>query len=305
MLQDIRSFIGKALRFTWPFALLFLGVGLIDPYDFVLPRPLVQNAEKQTVAYELNYALYKFLRFQEQPQERVVFGDSRMESLQETQFKAITGRDYFNFAIGGGTVPEMVESFWFATQQAQLKEVAFGINFGRYNAYNNDNRCREALELIQHPYRYFIHPSVLKSCYYIGKNALTGQPNLFFRPEVDRESFWQHQLNFLAATFYRDYAYPEVYYQQLQEIVQYCSDYQIELKFVVLPTHVELQNQIGHFGKEAEFQRFIQDLESLGPPVYNFHRADSLTLDKDLYKDPFHFKPVVGDQVIEQVFGRK
>lgn len=303
--MELKRFIGKSLRFCWPFLLIWAGVLVIDPYDFFWKEPFVQNNEKTTVAYELNYALFKYLRFAEQPVERVVFGDSRMESLRPEQFQKITGKPYFNFAIGGGTVPEMVESFWYASRHSQLKEVTFGLNFGRYNAFNNENRCREAQELLDHPYRYFIYPSTLKASYYILKHAFSGEANLFFKPEADREAFWKHQLEFLAATFYRDYAYPDSYYQALQQIVQYCKQEGIAFQFVILPTHVELQNQIAHFGQEAAFERYLSDLESLGVPIHNFHQADSLTLDKNLYKDPFHFKPAVGDIVIKQVFGGK
>ncbi|MEL6591963.1 MAG: hypothetical protein AAFQ68_17850 [Bacteroidota bacterium] len=301
---EIYAFSRRLLVLSLPFWLVFAGVAMIDPYDFVSQNASIDRSEKEYIAFHLNYTLWKYLRYQEAPIERILLGDSRMEGLTEEQMLRITGKPYFNFAFGGGTVPEMIETFWYATKHTKLESVSFGINFGRYNAFNNDNRCREAKELIAHKHRYFIHPSVLKSCFYILKDQMSGSQTQLTKPMMDKEAFWKHQLGFLAQTFYRDYAYPEEYYQQLQEVVEYCKEQGIDYQFIILPTHVELQEQILVYKQEEAYARFRQDLENLGP-VHDFHQADSLTLNKDLYKDPFHFGPKVGDQVIKQVFGQK
>lgn len=304
LLPEISAFIRRLLLMSLPFLLIFGGVALVDPFDFVSQNALIPRSEKEYVSFHLNYTFWKYLRYQEAPVEHILLGDSRMEGLTEEQMLRITGERYFNFAFGGGTVPEMIETFWFATKQTKLKSVSFGLNFGRYNAFNNDNRCREAKELIARPYRYPIHQSVLKSCYYILKDQITGQQSILTKPMMDKETFWQHQLSFLATTFYRDYAYPANYYVQLQEVVAFCKAENIDYQFIILPTHIELQDKIIEHGQQDAYDRFLSDLHSLGP-VHNFHQQDSLTSDKKLFKDPFHFGPEIGDIVIERVFGRK
>ncbi|MEL7530894.1 MAG: hypothetical protein AAFN10_06285 [Bacteroidota bacterium] len=301
---EITAFVRRLLILSLPFAFIFGGVALIDPFDFVSQNALLPRSEKEYISFHLNYTFWKYLRYQEEPVADILLGDSRMEGLTEAQMQRITGKPYFNFAFGGGTVPEMIETFWFASKQTQLKSVSFGLNFGRYNAFNNDNRCREAKELIDNPYRYLIHQSVLKSCFYILKDQITGQQSVLTKPMMDKEAFWQHQLNFLAKTFYRDYAYPAEYYAQLKEVVAFCEAENIEYQFIILPTHVELQDKIIEYGQEEAYQRFLSDLHSLGP-VHDFHAKNSQTSNKDLFKDPFHFGSQIGDQVIEQVFGRQ
>ena len=59
-----------------PFIFVSLLIALIDPYNFILSKPVVKSNEKDIAAYHLNTALYKYLDYKNDPKKYVVFGIS-------------------------------------------------------------------------------------------------------------------------------------------------------------------------------------------------------------------------------------
>ncbi|MEL6673506.1 MAG: hypothetical protein AAFR61_14985 [Bacteroidota bacterium] len=298
----MQAFFQKLFLFALPFLLGIAGIVWLDPYGFIGADSPEEMESRKHIAFPLNYTFWKYNQYRQQPKPNILLGDSRMEALTEEQVREVSGKDYFNFAYGGGTVPEMIQTFWFASQQTQLKKVVMGLNFGRYNAFVKENRCQEAQNLLDYPYMYLFNQSVLKSSFYLMKEKLGGTKTQIGKPLMDREAFWEHQLDFLARRFYQEYAYPESFFHQLKEIADYCATHEIALSFVILPTHAELQDQIIRYGRQQELTKYKADLHLLGR-VYDFHQKNELTLDKERYKDPFHFKPEVGEVVIKEVIG--
>ncbi|MEO0471478.1 MAG: hypothetical protein AAF206_17745 [Bacteroidota bacterium] len=296
-------FFKKIIFFLSPLFLLGLMVAVLDPFG--MWRGQEENLNPHDlIAYQLNAPLWKSIAFAQHTCDKILLGDSRMEALTDSQMLAITGEKWFNFAFCGASLQEMSKSFWFATQKTALQEVVFGINLGRYNGRQILDRCTEAHALFDHPHLYLINRSVLKGSYYRLREIVRGEPIHLARPTVDRASFWQHQLDYLARTLYQEYSYPEAGFAELERIAAYCKQHNIQLRFVILPTHADLQQRLTDFGREADLDRMRTDLAKLGP-VYDFHQKDSLTLEAHLYKDPFHFKPEVGEKLIETVFRTK
>ena len=293
-------FIQKIALFLSPLLFIGLMVGLLDPFGMWRGQKNEQDPH-DLIAYQLNAPLWKSVAFREKPCSRILLGDSRMEALSDSQMRAVTGERWFNFAFGGASMQEMVQSFWFANQHAKLEEVVLGINLGRYNGRQILDRCSEAHGLFGNPHLYLINRSVLKGSFYRFQEIIRGEPIRLARPTVDRETFWQHQLDYLARTLYQEYSYPETAYVQLSEIVSYCQKENIRLRFVILPTHVDLQEKLLEYGREKDLEQMRDDLKKLGQ-LHDFHRADSLTINPDLYKDPFHFKPSVGEKLIRRLF---
>ena len=52
-----------------------------------------------------------------------------------------------------------------------------------------------------------------------------------------------------------------------------------------------------------EHERFLHDLRSFGVPVYDFDVPGELTMDKALYKDPYHADEEVKAKVVDIVWG--
>ena len=296
-------FLQKIALFFSPLITLGLGIAFLDPFGMWQGQDPVQHPHDQ-IAYQLNAPLWKSIAFRQHPKTKILLGDSRTEALTDSQMLALTGEEWFNFAFGGASMQEMNQTFWFASQQIDLEEVVFGINLGRYNGKQILDRCTEAHSLFDKPHLYLINRSVLKGSFYKLQELIRGEPIQLARPTVNRETFWQHQLNYLARTLYQEYAYPQKGIAELSRIAAYCQENDIKLTFIILPTHIDLQQKLTDFRREKDLDRMREDLAKLGP-LYDFHQKDSLTIEADLYKDPFHFKASVGEKLIETVFGLK
>ncbi len=286
--------------FIVPVILFCLAIALIDPYNMFESKVFSQEQKKNT-AYRLNYALWKYLEFDKNPNPIILLGDSRMALLSNELIDRLTGVSAYNFAYGGGTLPETIQTFWYADKKTNLKKVYIGINLESYNGLKRKNRCKEAGNILNNKGLYFINQSVINSSFLILKNTFTGKNEVVGKPK-DKEKFWKKQLETAANVLYKDYTYPVEFYKELEKITEHCNKKGIELSFVILPTHRDLQDQLVLSGKEKELNHFIEDIYSLGK-TYNFHKKSMLTRDKELYNDPFHFGVEVREEVIKYIFG--
>ena len=276
---------------------------LVDPYN--VNRQYDFGLDKKIISYKGNYRLYKLQAFVNDPCENIYLGDSRMDGLDNNRIVNITGEKWFNFAYGGGTAYEIVGSFWYAAEHIKLKKVVIGMNFNLYNMYNRMNLVNEAQNTLSSKSSYYLGSfvskmSVYNLIYFLSGNKLN---MLSEKPEMDKEQFWQVQLNKTTENFYGRYQYPKDLYDELSKIVAYCQVKNIELVFVVPPTHVDLQRRIEDFCLKEEHERFLHDLRSFGVPVYDFDVPGELTTDKALYKDPYHADEEVKAKVVDIVWG--
>ncbi len=290
------------MLFSFPMLLFVVGIAVIDPFK-LFGSQVFPDEQKRNTAYRMDYPLWKYIEFEQNPNSTILLGDSRMAVVSAPLVEQIAGESVYNFAFGGGTLPEILHTFWYATGKADLKEVFIGINFGLYNGKEKKNHCIAAEHVLNNKALYFINQSVINSSFLIIKNVLTGSKRVVGTPG-DREKFWKQQLTTAANVVYKDYTYPAEFYQELKKVSTYCKNKGIQLSFVILPTHIDLQNQIIASNRKDELERFIQDMYSLGT-VYNFHKESELTVDKELYGDPFHFKAKVREEVIKYIFDKQ
>ncbi len=297
--KKMLSFFRKIFIFLIPVLLYMVAIALIDPYN-MFSTQLLDDEQKKNTAFRLNYTLWKYVEYDKEPKSNILLGDSRMALLHNETVELLTGAQVYNFSFGGGTLPEIIETFWYADKKTKLERVFIGINFELYNGREKKNRCTEAKNVLNNKGLYFINQSVTNSSALILKNLLTNKNEVVGKPR-DREKFWAQQLVTADKSMYKDYLYPTDFYNELKKIAAHCNTKNIQLAFVILPTHTDLQNQIIASGREQEFNRFVQDMETLGK-VYNFHKISTLTANKENYGDPFHFKSEVGEQVIKYIF---
>lgn len=277
---------------------------LVDPYN--VNRQYDFGLNKNIISYRGNYRLYKMQAFINDPCENIYLGDSRMDGLDIDKIASLTGETWFNFAYGGGTAYEIADSFWYAAERVKLKKVVIGINFNLHNMYNRMNLVNEAQNTLSKKTNYYLSSfiskmSVYNLIYFLSGNKLN---MLSEKPEMDKEQFWQVQLNETTENFYGKYQYPEDLYDKLHKIVAYCYEENIELVFVIPPTHVDLQRRVADFGLTEEYERFKCDLRSFGVPVYDFDVPSEWTIDKALYKDPYHADEMVKARVVDIVWGK-
>lgn len=279
-----------------------LVIAHIDPFSLFQTPITFRKSLKDSVAEDVDNALYKFVKFRNEGLANIILGDSRMYTLDSNVLKSVAGQPYFNFSIRGAAFDEIADAFWFAADRIELKSVYFGLNFLLYNESFRRDRTGWAKAIIDNPLLYFCDYNVLKPSAYmvatLGKSATNHG-----RPKMTKEQFWHYVLYTETVPGYvRKYRYPESYHQKLVKIAEYCRAKGIRLHFVIPPTHTDLQKRMGDFHLRTEEARFKRQLAELAP-TYDFEIANELTADTANFKDPMHYSAKVGELLIHEIWG--
>lgn len=294
----MKKFLIKGFLFSVPFICYSLIIVLIDPYNYFGVSSLIDKNIKRKYSNKLNYALWEVLRFNENPKENIFLGDSRMRGINTEKVNEVTGIDFYDFAYGGGTLQEIIDTFWYADSWIPLKNVYIGINFNLYNEFNIRNRVQGAINITHNPLLYLSNRNTIEAAYYCLKSLFNSSIKPIERPDLSKDEFWKFTLSEVGTRFYGKYKYPQTYHDQLKKISEYCKKKNIKLTFLILPVHVDLQRLVSKYGLENSYKRFIKDLISFSG-IYDFNIENAITINKKNYGDPFHLnKQILTDLVI-------
>ena len=288
--RAFRKVLIKGLFLCLPFGLLAGALVVIDPFNYFGLFDCLGGQVKEKTSGRLHYTLWKTVQYQRHPMPNILLGDSRMAAFSVDEIEEVSGIKYFNFGFGGGTVPEAIDSFWFAADKVQLEEVYIAIGFLNFNSYQNMNRFPESKAMLENPALYLTNRIVFQAALYNVRSAWEDQIPDIERPQVTNEEFWQQQLGPNTKALYGNYRYPEDYVEKLREIGTYCQQHQIQLRFIIPPTHVDLQQKIAEFGLAAENERFLRDLQSIAP-VIDFDFPNDFNSNRENFPDPYHPGP--------------
>lgn len=289
------------LLFSSPIITYLLLVSYIDSFDIIKKEDNPKLIElKYEISRKVNYPLYKLQQFSNNPTDIILLGDSRIDKLKTATFDNLTKSNTSNLAYGGGTLPEIIESFWYAAKIHDLKQVYIGINFNLWNADNAKNSVTNAIELKNSPLSFPFSRTCLLSTFLICKSLVTDKTVNIEKPNRSRDDFWKYQLESSANNFYRSYTYPTDYHKSLLEISDYCKKNNINLVFFVPPTHVDLQQKVNEFKLEAAQVKFKSDLSKLGL-FYDFDYANEITENRVNFSDPFHYTDSIANIVIKEI----
>jgi hypothetical protein len=301
----MRLFIKKIFFFSISFFVYLVIACWIDPYNIIHkennPR---RNELKSQISYKLNNPLYKLQEYSAQPTEVVLLGDSRTNKLNSSTFEKLTQMKTTNLAYGGGTLPEIIDTFWYVTKIHDVKQIYVGINFNLFNEDNNMNRVKEAIKLIESPISYLFSRYCFKSLFLIIKSSITRKNVNIGIPDLNKEEFWKYQLESTAVDFYHIYKYPNSYQNSLTEISSYCKDKNITLVFFIPPTHIDLQQKVKDFNLVTEEKLFKTFLSNLGN-TYDFDYPNEITRCYDNFSDPFHYNDSIANTVIKEIVTNK
>jgi len=291
----------QAAIFFVPFALFASFIALTDPFDLLGTPSVVSEATRMKVAAELNPTLWKMGKFLATDDDRVLLGDSRLGHIDVREIERVSGRKYFNFWYGGGTLREMLNTFWFATHHRKLKEVVMNVAFSTYNDNNVTDRSGAYEEFHKAPALYFFDWTVFEAAYYGVSADWFRQPFVLGVPRVTRNQFWNLELDF-ARNRYRTHAMPGKYKADMQEMARYCRTHGIVLTFIILPGHIDLQNEVGRCGLSSEYLQFKSDMAHMAV-TYDCDYPNSFTAERRNFIDPFHFTTSAGNVLIEDLWG--
>ncbi len=120
---------------------------------------------------------------------------------------------------------------------------------------------------------------------------------------MDKDSFWKYQLSYAEYSFFMNYRYPANYYNELKNIAEYCKANKVNLVFIILPSHVDLQNEVADYILLEAEMRFRNDIMTLGK-VYDFEYPNYVTNNRENFRDPFHPNKYVMRLVVDNVWGK-
>lgn len=275
---------------------------VVDPYN--VNRGFDLGMRKDIISYRGNYRLYKMQAFKNNPYPNIYLGDSRMDGLDVAKVEEVSGDRWFNFAYGGGTAYEIVDTFWYAARQEHLKKVVIGINFNLYNGSNRLNLTQEAMTTLGNPLRYYLSYTTLRMSVANLMYRCVGIDLADEKPPMSKEEFWRLQLGKSTEAFYQHWCHPDDLLQELKKISDYCRGEGVELVFVFPPTHVDLQNRVIDFGLEKEYQTYKKEITQLGWKVYDFDVPINMNENSDNFNDPYHAGEYIRNFIVNTVWKR-
>ncbi|MCP4707157.1 MAG: hypothetical protein GY869_00915 [Planctomycetes bacterium] len=239
--------------------------------------------------------------FKRQPRGHILLGDSRMNHLDVTKLNNKTSNQWCNLGFGSASLPEMIETFYYADSLSQLANVCIGLNFILFDHNQDRNLVREVKDCYKNPLLYLCNKTVLKSCWLLVVDNLFGPVANVETPPMSREEFWRYQLDVTTGGICREFEYSAVYVAKLRQLVAYCRTRDINVEFIIFPEHQELIARYAEFGRQKEYDRFLAEIPAIAP-THNFAERKELTGDKSLFNDPYHPIDEVYLRIINEVW---
>jgi hypothetical protein len=298
--DDYAKFIMISVFFMPCFFIIVLFNFVVDPFN--INKVFDFGFAKNAVSYNADHRLYKMLEYDNNPLANILLGDSRIEKFDVKIInKYAGGGGYYNFMWKASNVHEMMEIFWHTTEKTSLKNVYFFINFDAYNA-NKGSIFAERRNLAENALPYYTSLHILKISAMMLFKAVAGIDLTSDEVSVSKEDFWEQQLDNYKIREYSRYTYPQNAYERLLRIKRYCDDNDINLTFVVLPTHVDWQNKVREYNLEAAYARYKEDLKGLSATI-DYDYDNEWTRDKDLFRDPYHFDNFIMESIVAEIWG--
>ena len=241
--------------------------------------------------------MFKLIDFTRSPKRNIALGDSRTNSL----FNLTEFNNYYDLAFGGGSLNEVIQTFWYAADHTELDTVLIGISFNLYNKYNTRFWVEETIERKKNFFSYAFNKYTLESSFLIVKKLLLNEQSEIGIPQSTRDEFWNYQINETAEKFYSQFLYPDNYFRDLKRISEYCKKENIHLIIWIPPSHIDFQNRINDFGLTKAQEEFKNQMRQIAD-VFDFDFSSELTRDKSNFKDPLHFTDEIGHQIYREMF---
>lgn len=281
----------------------------IDPYELVVKRERSPRVEE--LAEKAHYPLWKLARYQKGRFDTLILGDSRARALQDKYWQSLGVDGAMNLAYGGGTLPEIHETFQYIKDDPALKTLIIGIQLRSFDEDHKQgmNRVPEAVSLINNPVAYIFNWSVAKTSLLVARAdyplverfvaglgvtranaAQAGDLSAKFRRQIDRN----------ARSDWRGFEQSQTYWRYLEEIGAWAKAKDRQVVFVVPPTIVQMQQTIKDHGLEAEDRELRERLARLGL-VYDFDFPNPVTSDFTQFSDAYHFNSAVARQIVGEL----
>ena len=292
----MKRFIKNIVLLAIPFIVYFVAVMIIDPFNYLDKNTLVDASLKKDISDNVEPHLYRLIDYQNHPLPNIMLGDSRTNDLWNNSYRG----GWSNLSYVGGTLKEMIETFWWVAGTHKLDTVIMGVSLHLYNKVNQRFWVQESLERKSNLFSYAFNRYTFSSSWLILKSLIHGESEDVNPMTFTPDEFWKYQIEVFPKKYLKKYVYPGNYFRELQKISDYCRDHGIALVFWIPPTHTDFQKKVTGYGLDSANEAFRHDLFSLGD-VYDFDFDSELTRKRENFFDPLHFNNDRGKEVAREV----
>ena len=303
--MGIRGLLLRIAAIVAPFVVVFGTVVVVDPYNYFGWSGAVPDEVKVKSLYHdgrtmpFSNTLWKILRFQKEPLQNVLLGDSRLSHFDLHYLQEVSGTAYVNMGIPGGNYPTISDLFTYTDSLTDLKMVVVQVSFRGMNQGMSDwDIYSEPRLLVDKPMLYLSNRRVLETTVLDLKAIIA--PNMV-QYDVLPPGHWQQVLDMEkenAAHFHLD----TLNYERLQAIADRCRTRGTQLLFVEYPTHPEVQDIYAKAGLQQVRAEYIRRL-SLMATTIDLDRPGLFSAEHNDWRDPLHLTEQTQRKVIDRVWG--
>lgn len=140
----------------------------VDPFEMFASDAL--NKPERKYIEKIHYPLWKFSHYDGKART-VILGDSRARALRNKYWKEFGEKRPYNFAYGGGTIPEIFDTFKAIKSDPNLKTIVIGVQLRSFDESfkNGLNRVPEAIKATSSPIAYLKNWFVTKTAWKLAK----------------------------------------------------------------------------------------------------------------------------------------
>src|SRR5690606_37804181 len=113
ILVDMTKYIKNSLLFVIPLLVYALFIVVIDPFNYLNAKSIIDGSLKEEISLHIEPHLYKMIKYENDPKKNIVIGDSRSNGL----YYHFDQERWSNLSYGGASLKEIIQSFWYAAER--------------------------------------------------------------------------------------------------------------------------------------------------------------------------------------------
>jgi len=128
---------------------------IVDPYNMNQVFNLDMNKEK--ISLKAHYPLWKISNYPKETATTLILGDSRALALKDKYWHQLNVNEAYNFAYGGATIYEIIDTVEYLKTSPNVKTLVIGIQLRSFSPLFKKglNRVPEAIKLVNNPVQYY------------------------------------------------------------------------------------------------------------------------------------------------------
>lgn len=302
----MKKFMIKVVLFVVLVGMLLVPVNLlIDPYNVFHADHMRDNG----VEPNKNYIKTRFILNNQETYDSYLFGSSRVGFIDVTKMSEYSGERYYNMMYSEGLPAEHLKTLQVMIARGEIPDtVVIGVDDISYMV--DPARHESQLYRIAYPYgeswqkqagfylKYMDTYTTLQSLSVISNHKPTDISAIYTTgcEDLNRDTVFDETQN---TPYWADY-YENRMEESLQEIAairDLCQENEIKLIVFTNPLYYATYEKDVRHG----YLDFLEKLAGV-VPYYNFSGYNEITLSKENYFETSHYRPQVGDKIIDVIF---